>query len=129
MMQSNRLVTTIEQSVKVSPKVRRLAGSVLATLLVVATNPSQKDFTQWASDRMADKIQSVCSSSLIPFPPLGRSLCQSLALSSPPLTAEMIHQLTNRQNLVFFSIYTTKTPGLTFRTLGALGHFVTLSIE
>ncbi len=129
MTQSRQLPTAIQYPAKVSPRKRKLAGFAPVTLLLLATNPSQKTFSQWASSRMANKIQSVCGSSLIPFRPLARSLCQSLALSSHPLTTDMINRMTDRQNLLLFSIYTTQTPGLTFTTLGGMGHFVTLSVK
>ncbi|MGL5805943.1 MAG: DUF4359 domain-containing protein [Xenococcaceae cyanobacterium] len=101
------------------------------------TNPEQKTYTRYASDRFAKEIpQAICQSKQLDnyfgdFAPKIISLCNlGLGLSLNPtqdLVESFLDRNTDRQNFFLFSIYTTKIPDHNFKTIGAIGNFITFS--
>jgi hypothetical protein len=107
----------------------RLGGAVLTVLGVAmaVTNPEQPAYDQFASQTMADYLaKEVCRSpEEVPeiFGSLLRQGCISLAKSGRSEIQQFISDNTQRQNLIFLSLYTTNLLVYQVRTIGILRNF------
>lgn len=107
----------------------RLGGVGLAVLGVAmaVTNPNQAAYDRFASQTMTDYLaKEVCQSpEEVPeiFGNLLRQGCISLAKSSQPEIQQFISDNTQRQNLIFLSLYTTNLLAYRVKTIGIWRNF------
>jgi Domain of unknown function (DUF4359) len=104
---------------------------------MIFTNPEPKNYTKYAADRFVKEIPpAFCQSKQLKdyfgdFEPKITALCSSgLGFSLVPtqdLVEYFLDRNTDRQNFFLFSIYNTKIPGHNFKTIGAIGNFITFS--
>ncbi|MGD1875201.1 MAG: DUF4359 domain-containing protein [Mastigocoleus sp.] len=110
---------------------------IIFTGVMFFTNPQSKDYENYASAKIADQVQnSLCNKQDVPDVKILKDLnniandaCKSNTtkgfLSENFLVKKLIGSNTERQNFGLVSLYTTKTPDKTFRTIGAFGNFLT----
>jgi uncharacterized protein YigE (DUF2233 family) len=102
---------------------------------MVLTNPSQEAYTSWASRQLTANIQqSLCHQTklLQASSNLGiYALCTSSIslLHQSGVAKSAINVVTEQENFYLFSIYTTKTPITTYKTIGAFGKFLLFSAD
>jgi hypothetical protein len=104
-------------------------GIPLGIIAVVmgVTNPQSKAYNEYAylrlisdGDRLICKKYNYCSQ-WESLPPLVKNTVKNRL-------EKIIDSATKRQNLIFFSFYTTEVPEIgTFRTIGIFGNFFTYS--
>ena len=98
---------------------------VIAIAMVV-TNPKPEAYNSYASDRMVAKGEKVVCGQLGvceegKTPGLVKTIARTTL--NPVLTSS-----TQRQNLLFLSLYTTEVPGVgTMKSIGAFNNFFTFS--
>lgn len=110
-----------------------------AGLVVMAiTNPARPIYVDYATEQLVQEIkQNFCDrgnqqiqiDGLLTFDlPQGED-CRSLLAAGDflgrGLLKTWVDHATTRQNFVVFSLYTTQTPGKTFKTIGMFNNFVT----
>jgi len=113
----------------------------LIALLVIAggffvTNPEKPTYVDYASVRFAETAtEAICRSPQLPG--WARSITSSMQevcrgtvetgtnFGKEPLQ-NFINGITEHQNFLLFSTYTTKFPGRTVKTVGVLGNFFPL---
>lgn len=106
-----------------------LGGSGLAVLGVAltVTNPNQAAYDQFAAQTMTNYLtKEVCQPPQeVPeiFANLLKQGCTSLAKSSQSEIQQFISQNTHRQNLIFFSLYTTNLLVYRVETVGIFQNF------
>lgn len=110
-----------------------------AGLVVMAmTNPARPIYVDYATEQLVQELkQTLCDrrTQEIRIPDLPafelpqgeecRSLLAAGDLLGRGLLKTWIDHTTTRQNFVLFSVYTTQTPGKTFKTVGMFNNFVT----
>ncbi len=110
-----------------------LAGLAIALTL---TNPGQPAYVDYAAERLPEELQESCAllgeditiGSLLNLPMQGfcRSAIYGVDLLARGAAKQVIGVATERQNFALFSLYTTKVPGRTFKTIGVGGLFFTI---
>lgn len=104
----------------------------LGAIVLTTTNPSEAAYTTWAAKRFSTNLKTrVCHEQAFPEALQGKGVsdaCKSSVnlLRQSGLPKVAIGIMTQRQNFVLFSIYTTKTPERTYRVVGACGYFLSL---
>lgn len=108
------------------------ATIALGAIVLNATNPSEAAYTTWAAKRFSTDLKTkVCHEQVFPEALQGRGIsdaCKSSVnwLRHSGLPKVAIAAMTQRQNFVLFSIYTTETPERVYRVVGACGQFFSL---
>ncbi|MEC4891638.1 MAG: DUF4359 domain-containing protein [Oscillatoria sp. PMC 1051.18] len=119
-------------------RARRVGGAIALTLLsgvMVATNPNQQAYAEYASEKLVSQIKdATCQQRELPqflqgvFDGAG-DICRNAIASSGnvvslPIQA-IVNRTTKRQNFVILSVYTTELPNTKITSLGAFGNFIT----
>jgi uncharacterized protein YceK len=113
-------------------------GAALAGLGVVmaTTNPDQLAYEEYAVQQLIEYLQNdVCTKAPNIFANFLQRNCAVLVESSHPQIQQLIAQKTQRQNYIFFSIYSTDLavnpviPAYHFETVGAFQNFYTYRAE
>lgn len=113
----------------------------LIALIVIAggffvTNPEKPSYVDYASAHFADTAtEALCRSPQLPASaqPIANSMqgiCRGAVEASTDAAREplknYINGITDRQNFLLLSTYTTQFPGRTVQTIAILGHFFPL---
>jgi len=113
-----------------------LAALAALGVAMATTNPDQLAYQEYATQRLTGYLKKdVCAKT----PRFLRNLlhrdCPTLVDLSQPAVQQIITQGTQRQNLIFFSIYSTDlavsplVPSYHFATVGVFQNFFTYSME
>ena len=110
-----------------------LAGLGVAMAM---TNPSPPVYEEYAQQRLTEYLkEDVCAQVPKAFESLLQRNCTILVDSSRPQIQQIISESTERQNLIFFSIYRTDLslnrliPSYHFETVGAFHNFFIYTAE
>lgn len=116
-----------------------IGAAAIGTLGVIMaiTNPNQSSYEVYAAGRLGEYLKSdVCTKAPKVFgEDLLRLNCRELVDSSKPAIRQIVTANTQRQNFIFFSVYTTDLslnpviPAYHFETVGALQKFYTYIAE
>lgn len=114
---------------KYSNTLKYLGGAVLGVLLAVMalTNPSQAAYDEFATETLAEYLEQEFCDAVKGIPEILDSLlssgCRLLLESKQPEIRQYLSNHTQRQNLVFFSLYTTDLPTHRLRSIGLFHKF------
>ncbi|MEC4985218.1 MAG: DUF4359 domain-containing protein [Oscillatoria sp. PMC 1068.18] len=113
-------------------------GVIALTLLsgvMVATNPNQQAYAEYASEKLVTQIQdATCQQQKSPEFLQGilssaGEICRNAIASSGDVVSlpvqAIVNRTTTRQNFVILSVYTTELPNTKITSLGAFGNFIT----
>ena len=111
-----------------------LAGLGVA---MAATNPSEPEYQEYATQKLTAYLEKkdICAKTPRILQNILRHNCSTLLGLSQPTVQQVISQGTQRQNLIFFSIYRTDLtftpflPSYHFATVGVFQNFVTYSAQ
>ncbi len=106
-----------------------LGGAVLGVLLAVmaVTNPSQAAYDEFAARTLAEYLEQEFCDAAKGVPELLDNLlssgCRVLLESNQSEIKQYLSDNTDRQNLIFLSLYTTDLPTHRVRTIGVFHNF------
>ena len=109
------------------------AISIATVGLAFVTNPGRPAYLNYAASQFDDRFGSLCQGLELPgfleqFQDSAQQACEGLREGSDDLelVETAIDSVTDRQNYGVFSIYETKAPQGSIKTIGAFGQFVSL---
>ena len=109
--------------------------AVLGVVMAI-TNPSPVEYEEYAAQQLAEYLKNdVCADVPKIFENFLQRNCKTLVDSSRPQLRQIIAETTQRQNFIFFSIYSTDLainpiiPSYHFETVGALQNFYTYTAQ
>ncbi|AFY49923.1 hypothetical protein Nos7524_4156 [Nostoc sp. PCC 7524] len=116
-----------------------LGAMGLASVLGVVmtnTNPSQPAYEEYAVQRLTSYLKKdVCNQTSKLIERFINAKCDKLIDSANPQLRQIMAATTERQNLIFFSVYRTELkvsnwiPSYRFETVGAFNNFYTYTAE
>jgi hypothetical protein len=116
-----------------------LGAMGLASVLGVVmtnTNPSQPAYEEYAVQRLTSYLKKdVCNQTSKLIERFINAKCDKLIDSANPQLRQIMSATTERQNLIFFSVYRTELkvsnwiPSYRFETVGAFNNFYTYTAE
>jgi hypothetical protein len=114
-----------------SLKIAAIALGAIAVVMAI-TNPGKDAYLDHATATMATEVKdTICGSSSQGGNPLSgitnlvSGVCKAGVDQQRGTIRSYIDNLTRRQNLVLFTIYTTEIPQRTYTTIGVFGNFST----
>jgi len=90
--------------------------TVVAIVLAI-TNPNKKDYTEYLAKNLGDQLCQQNESKTAEL------FCEGV---TPVVAKPILNHYSQRNNVIFFSIYTTKVLGVQYRSLGIAGNFINL---
>ncbi|NET01701.1 MAG: DUF4359 domain-containing protein [Sphaerospermopsis sp. SIO1G2] len=113
-----------------------VAGFAVLGLTMANTNPQQKEYEEYAVDKLTTYLKTdFCQKTPNFLQNLIQFNCNQLVDSVNPQIKEIVTATTKRQDYLIFSVYTTNLkidnliPGYQFETVGAFDSFYTYKAE